>query len=189
MINSLCNQRNESPLPPHECPVELANQFAEYFCHKIDLIRDEIDNIDVNPPTVEPRLPEVKLEQFSPVSVEEVRDTIMHSSNASCQLDPIPTWLLKLCIEELAPVIARMTNLSLQEGCVPDSWKIALIVPLLKKLNLDPAFNNFRPVSNLSFVSKSAERVVVQQLFKHCSENAPLPSNQSAYRKFIMTSS
>ena len=39
-------------------------------------------------------------------------DIIMGSSNASCQLDPIPTWLLKLCGSELIPVITKMINLS-----------------------------------------------------------------------------
>ena len=35
-------------------------------------------------------------------------DIIMGSSNASCQLDPIPTWLLKLCGSELIPLITKM---------------------------------------------------------------------------------
>ena len=111
-------------------------------------------------------------------------DIIMGSSNASCQLDPIPTWLLKLCGSELVPVITKMINLSLQQGQVPDSWKAALIRPLLKKLGLELVYKNFRPVSNLPMVSKSAEKAVVGQLFRHCSDNAPLPVHQSSYRQF-----
>ena len=57
---------------------------------------------------------------------------------------------------------------------VPDSWKAALIRPLLKKLGLELVYKNFGPVSNLPMVSKSAEKVVVGQLFRHCSDNAPL---------------
>jgi len=56
-----------------------------------------------------------------------VSDIIMGPSHSSCQLDPIPTWLLKLCGSELTPVITKMINLSLQQGQVPDSWKAALI--------------------------------------------------------------
>jgi len=102
-------------------------------------------------------------------------------------LDPIPTWLLKLCIDELLPVLTEMVNLSIRGELVPVNWKCALVKPLFKKLDLEPVLNNFRPVSNLSFISKCAEKLVFQQLLSHCSENALLPSNQSAYRKHHFT--
>ena len=49
-------------------------------------------------------------------------------------------------------------NNSLQSGCFPEIWKEALVFPLLKKTGLDVIFKNFRPLSNLSFVSKLIER-------------------------------
>ncbi|KXJ15388.1 E3 ubiquitin-protein ligase RNF213 [Exaiptasia diaphana] len=58
------------------------------------------------------------------------------------------------------------------------------LLPGNKELAAD---RNVRPVSNLSFISKCAEKLVLQQLLSHCSENAPLPNNQSAYRKFHST--
>ena len=48
-------------------------------------------------------------------------------------------------------------------------------------------FENFKPVCNLSFIYKSIEKAVINQLFEHCDENAPLPSSQSAYRKYHST--
>ena len=36
-------------------------------------------------------------------------------------------------------------------------------------------------------MSKVTERAVVNQLFKHCNDHAPLPMNQSAYRQFHST--
>ena len=132
--------------------------------------------------------PENKFEKFDVLSEEEVSDIIIGSSIASCQLDPIPTWLWKLCGSELIPVITKIIYLSLQQGQVPDSWKAALIRPLLKKLGLELVYKNFRPVSNLPMVSKSAEKAVVGQLFRHCSDNnAPLPVHQSSYRQFHST--
>ena len=80
-----------------------------------------------------------------------------------------------------------MINLSLQQGQVPDSCKAALIRPLLKKLGLELVYKNFRPVSNLLIVSKSAEKAVVGQLFRHCSGNALLPVHHSSYRQFHST--
>ena len=49
---------------------------------------------------------------------------------------------------------------------------LAILAPLLKKLGLDAVFENFRPVGNLSFVSKSTEKAVVSQLLKHCADKA-----------------
>ena len=98
-------------------------------------------------------------------------------------MDPIPTSLVKLCCHELAPIIAEIINLSFAEGIVPDHWKIALVLPILKKFGLDFMFENFRPISNLPFVAKSAEKAAISQLSIHCVENAPFPECQSAYRK------
>ena len=160
----LTSLRKISFLSPHDDPCKLADDFGEFFCRKVDLIRNDIDAITVVPPVLNVPAPENKLEKFDVLSEEEVSDVIMGSSNTSCQLDPIRTWLLKLCRSELTPVITKMINLFLQQGQVPDSWKAALIRPLLKKLGLELVNKNFRPVSNLPMVSKSAEKEVVGQI-------------------------
>jgi hypothetical protein len=46
-------------------------------------------------------------------------------------------------------------NGSLSTECVPNSLKVAVIKPLLKKPNLDPEnIKNYQPISNLPFLSK-----------------------------------
>ena len=165
----------------------LANEFGTFFGRKIELINDEINKIGVNPITTEHRLPEVLLKSFSPVSQDDIRGVISKASNASCQLDPIPTYLLKDCCDVLCPIITKMINMSLEKGIVPENWKLALVDPRLKKLGMDLVFENFRPVNNLHFLAKVAEKVVMSQLVNHCNENAPLPVSQSAYRQFHST--
>jgi hypothetical protein len=96
-------------------------------------VKSKIDEISIDPPNVPFHLPEVKLDEFSSVSEDE-------SSNASSKLDPIPTSLVKLCCHELTPIIAEIINLSFSEGIVPNHWKIALVLPLLKKFGLDFMF-------------------------------------------------
>ena len=112
VVRSLSNKPEENQLPPHDDPCKLADDFGEFFCRKVDLIRNDIDAITVVPPVLNVPTPENKFEKFDVLSEEEVSDIIMGSSNASCQLDPIPTWLLKLCGSELIPVITKMINLS-----------------------------------------------------------------------------
>ena len=74
-------------------------------------------------------------------------------------------------------------NLSLQSAKVPDSMKEALVTPLLKKDDLDPeVLKNYRPVSNLSFLPKVLERVVVARLTNYMTINQLHEPMQSAYR-------
>jgi len=90
----------------------------------------------------------------------------------------------------LLPYITRMVNASLSQCRLPVSQKHAIVTPLLKKTGLDSSdMNNFRPVSNLSFISKVVERVVTSQLHQYLAANDLLPRFQSAYRKYHSTES
>ena len=73
----------------------------------------------------------------------------------SCFLDPLPSSLMKVCFTVLLPVITDIINLSFESATVPKSFKEAVLNPILKKDSLDhEVYKNFRPTSNLKFVSK-----------------------------------
>ena len=100
-----------------------------------------------------------------------------------CAMDPAPKWLIKRLIPDLAQTIARMCNLSLSEGIFPDCLKNAIVRPRLKKMNLDPEdMNSYRPISNLTFLSRTVERVVAIRFVEHLELNKLMPCHQSAYR-------
>ena len=80
-----------------------------------------------------------------------------------------------------------MINLSLQSGRFPFVWKTTYVLPLINKPSLVPIFTNYRPVSNLPFVSKLTEKVMVKQLTHYMDKNSLLLSYQSAYRRFHST--
>ena len=88
---------------------------------------------------------------------------------------------------KLSPIFMQMIDFSLTSGSVQSIWKSALVVPLLKETGLELTLNNFRPVSNLSLISKLREKVVVSQILGHCRERAPLSPHQSAYRQHHST--
>ena len=76
-----------------------------------------------------------------------------------CASDPIP--ILKDCADVLEPFLVELYNKSLRTGSVPAVFKAAYITPLLKKSDLDPAdVRCYRPISNLSVISKLLERLV-----------------------------
>jgi len=75
-----------------------------------------------------------------------------------------------------------MVNASLSQGRLPESQKHAVVSPRLKKRGLDTSnMANFRPMSNLTFMSKVVERVVAKQLNEYLTANDLLPRFQSAF--------
>ena len=102
----------------------------------------------------------------------------------SCELDPISTDTLKQFLPELAPYITKMCNASLREGMLPTSQRGAVVTPRLKKSGSDQAdVCNYRPISNLTFMSKVVEGLVCRQLVAYLEQNGLLPELQSAYRR------
>ena len=109
-------------------------------------------------------------------------------ASKTCSLDPVPTWLIKSCLDELCPVFTHIVNCSLETGSMPSVLKKAVVRPLLKKSGLDVnVFKNYRPVSNLTFLSKLLEKVVAARLQRYLSDNKLYPKFQSAYRQFHST--
>ena len=124
-----------------------------------------------------------ELSEFQSVTVNEIEKLIKNSPNKSCELDPIPTDLVKKCGRVLAPVITRIINASLRLGVVPQVCKKAVIHPTLKKAGLDQeCLKNYRPISNLPYLSKLLEKIVFSQLTTYLQDNNLFDSFQSAYK-------
>ena len=82
----------------------------------------------------------------------------------------------------------HLCNLSFQRGIFPSQLKHALVTPRLKKPALDPdTASSYRPISNLSFISKLVERLVAKRFTSHVNLHTLLPAQQSAYRPFHST--
>jgi len=129
-----------------------------------------------------------RMSSFRPCSQAEVRRTIMKSPVKSWSLNPVPTFLLREFVDLLLPFVTCMVIVSLHQGPLPKSQHHAIVVPVLKKPGLNTAdMANFRLVSNVTFMSKIAQRVVAQQLHEYLAINELLPRNQSAYRSHHST--
>ena len=108
------------------------------------------------------------LSDFNPATFTEIHNLVFSSENKQCEPYSIPTFLLKLCFNELAPTIINIIHFSLSEGIFPSPFKQAIVHPLLKKPSLpDDDLNNFRSISNLNFISKILEKVVVSRIQSH----------------------
>ena len=157
VIKSLTAVKSDMPLPHHTSLQQLAEDFGQFFIKKIEDIRTEL-NAPVNLP-----IPQCSsytgndLTKFNQLTHADVKKLVMSPKTTSCDLDPIPTCLLKDHITILTPIITKIINLSLQTGEFPTEWKLAFVKPLLKKPGLATTLKNYRPISSLSFISKITE--------------------------------
>ena len=88
----------------------------------------------------------------------------------------------------LSPFVTLLFNKSLVNGCFPSEFRQAVVCPLLKKSGFDASqLKNYRPVSNLSFLSKPLERVVQSRLQAFLDTNHIMPKTQFADRPFHST--
>ena len=189
--NSLLGIRQQQVLPPHADNAVLSQELANFFVLKVDNIRSTIDSTE-SPSSIPPSdnstpRKQHPFHQFNELSEEEIVSLVSSAPNKSCGLDPIPTSLVKSSLPILSPILRKIVNKSLSTGYFPSPWKRAIILPKLKKANLDPIFSNYRPLSNLSFISKITERAASIQVVNHLASHNLFPRTQSAYRKHHST--
>ena len=189
VVDSLLARGKSSSLPSFTCPLTLAEAFNDFFISKISDIRQQLQSLQTTTSTLSFSLNSEllpasgTLDKLTPSSESEILKIIKNSSKVSCQLDPIPSSLLIQLLPQLVPIIKDIVNLSLSSGQFPSQLKSAIVQPLLKKSTLDPEiYKNFRPVSNLSYISKVIEKVIAARLLQHMQEYGMLDKMQSAYR-------
>jgi Reverse transcriptase (RNA-dependent DNA polymerase)/Endonuclease/Exonuclease/phosphatase family len=159
-----------------------ADCFADFFRDKVSNIRRATEGA----PSPEFRPIDVlgvQFDAFDPVSSGDVITAIGRLPNKFSAADPLPTSLLKQVADLVAPFIVELVNRSFHEGYVPQSFKSAFLTPIVKKAGLDPTdTSSYRPISNLSVLSKLLERLVAQQLWHYLRQFDLLPPLQSGFR-------
>ena len=86
------------------------------------------------------------------------------------------------------PFIKKVVDKSVDEGIFVTSEKQSLIHPRIKKPDLDQdILANYRPVANLTFLSKILERAILDQLMDVLKQNNIIPAHQSAYHQMHST--
>ena len=158
LTNDLMGNKREIILPEHNNEKSLADQICKFFIGKISIIRDNLAHAntllnETDALRADTVFDGTSLRSFALASNEEVKRLILSSPSKSCELDPLPTKLLKQCLDCVLPTITAIINRSLSESHVPISFKRAVVRPLLKKPGLDKeVLKNYRPVSNLPFI-------------------------------------
>jgi hypothetical protein len=185
ITDNLLVNKKERKLPTLYPLHELPDLFSRFFFDKIFVILQNIKATVVPDERFQtPPFTSSSMSNFSPLTPDVVRQCILKSAPKTCGLDPIPTPLLVECLEILLPSLTDLLNSSLMSGIFPQSFKTAHVIPVLKKPSLDVNdFKSYRPVSNLSFLSKILEKLALQQLSEYLTMNDLFNNLQSAYRE------
>ena len=188
MIDGMFTVKPFPLFPSHTSVQELTERFSAHFTNKIANLRQNM--VSCTAPNYTSSISALKcsLGEFNEVTPETVHAQIKKSPSKSCPLDPIPTRTLKACTEELVPAITSLVNSSLLKGIFPNAFKEGRLLPKIKKTTLDKEeLDNFRPITNLAFVSKIIERSVARQCNHYLVTNHLYPKLQAAYQQFHST--
>lgn len=188
LFNAYHNKVSASTLPAADSDFTLAENFNSFFIDKIRGLRENIirydNNIKINlNSTNEKRFSGCPMSTFDMVNENQLREIIGKTGIKCSRSDPLPSNVMTDNIDVLLPYICTLVNLSLMNGTV-EGAKLADIIPVLKKQGTDPeCMKNYRPISNLKFIGKLIERVVLKQLNAHMDKNKLHISYQSGYKK------
>ena len=184
VFNTLIDQTNETVLPDHENDKDLANEFSQFFSDKVKNIRKSLSETEASDCGVSYELfCGEALYDFELTDIQEIKSIIAEHGVKCSTADILPANLIHENLDLFLPLWVDLVNASLKEGSI-EGLKLANINPTIKQYDLDNnLIKSYRPVSNLEFLSKLIERVVLKRLDSHMMKNELKIDNQSGYKK------
>ncbi|XP_032872790.1 uncharacterized protein LOC116970201, partial [Amblyraja radiata] len=172
---------------PELLSTRACNEYASFFTNKIQKIRQAVSASTSGAGHVLSMCPLIinsnTMTQFYVINHKTLEDIIQHLKSSSCCIDILPTGLFKGISNCMTSDLLQIVHTSLLSGVFPQALKTAVIKPLLKKNNLDTSLlNNYRPISNLPFLSKIIEKAVFKQLNNIMLMNSCFDVFQSGFR-------
>ena len=185
-VNNFLDQDSVTQFPSLESLPSVVENFNSFFQQKIQKIRQSFPTDYLCDEGLENFFGE-ELAHFRETTNEEIESILNSVDFKTSAIDPLPASLMKENLDILIPVLCNIVNLSLKTGSI-DGAKVANITPLLKSLDLDASdLKNYRPISNLTFIGKLIERVVLIRLNEHLDANNLNIPLQSGYKKSYST--
>ena len=156
-LENLLGLKNEKILPENpEDNKSLANEFVNFFENKVEKICTEIARESL---TACPSMPIVeynKLKKFKKLSMSDFEKILKKIKITHCENDPYPIGDISDAenYSKIKNLYLDIINKSLEQSEFPKSEKLACIKPRYKGKGDKNSLNSYRPISNLSFLSK-----------------------------------
>ena len=170
IVNKLMDRDLSKNMKPDCKPDEvLCEELKDFFNQKVQDIYSNLDHEKAKDTDSSKKSSSSSVshswKNFQTITEKDLDEIIRDLNKKECEEDPIPVKLLVQCLEEIKPLILFIVNDSLMTGVFPEALKSALVKPSIKDENGDTnSYKNYRPISNLPFLSKVIEKSVHRQL-------------------------
>ena len=125
----------------HENSETLSNEFLDFFMNKIITIRNDLAILPLFQPECFGSEETFKIKLLIK---KMLKKTNMSMKTNSCELDTMPTKLLKELLPWVLEPFTLLFNASLASKIFKSTWKTAIVRPLLKKQNASLELKNYR---------------------------------------------
>ncbi|GFT24028.1 RNA-directed DNA polymerase from mobile element jockey [Trichonephila clavipes] len=123
------------------------------------------------------------VQEIEPTTPTEVLTYVQRiKPKKSPGLDQISNRMLKNLSLKFLLFITLLINQLFKKNYFPDSWKTAVVIPILKPDKNPELAQNYRPISLLSCLSKVYEFVLLQRLNQHCAAANFIIPQQCGFR-------
>lgn len=160
----------------------IANEFNEYFINAGQNLAKEITIPHNKSFRDYLQIPIENNFMFEPVTIETVIKVIESLKDTSSKgIDNLNNRILKYVKYDISWIITKFVNIMFTENRFPNWLKIAKVVPIYKKDDCH-YFQNYRPISILSSVSKIFEKIIHNQLFAYFTSSNIFNKYQYGFR-------
>ena len=123
-----------------------------------------------------------KILTFREITEEEVLTLLLNiSTNKATGMDNPSIKLVKLSAPLITHAMTVLFNKSIVSGTFPCEWKISKVTPVYKTGPRED-MNNYRPISAISIIAKTMEKLVYNQLYEYFIKNDILTNSQHGFK-------
>ena len=167
-------QSKTSNIPPLQTPndsyaftdSEKANTLNDYFC-SISSINDTNSNL---PKFTKRTDTSLSIILISPPEVSDILSNL--KLNKASGPDGISHRMLKNTSGSIPTPLCKLFNLSLKTNSFPSLWKLAHVMQFFLKKGDKSHASNYRPISLISCVGKTFERIIFKHVYNHLISNS-----------------
>ena len=178
----MCKTNNSIIIPP----LRLSdNNYAFTNKEKAECLNDffysisSIDDSDNDLPNFENRTDSILSNiNITQTDVKDILSSLI--VNKASGPDGISHRMLKNTCHTIAKPLSMLFNISIQQNIYPKIWKSAVVMPIFKKGDKSDV-SNYRPISLISCVGKSFERIVFKNVYNHLMANSLIYKFQSGF--------
>ena len=177
----------------HTSPRDIANAINDAFLKKVSDLKAEVNvNVDIDP--------KVRLQKFLDKRIDEIPEFEIKKNdkrklrillkkrkgNRSCGIDYNDGYSIKLAAPLIEDILLHLVNISIESSLYPSLWKVNKVSPQFKKGDKSLG-SNWRPVTDIVFVSKLAEAAVYEQVEIHFTSNNLWHPNHHGFKAYHST--